>query len=334
MPPKSRIIGITSTVPIEVVYAAGCVPLDLNNRFIESRSPQELIEIAERAGLPSALCAWVKGLYGAILTSEVKTVIGVVQGDCTHLQAMLEALLPDGMEFIPFAYPYDKNRYQLRYEIEKLMERFGVQWDAVKQSKHRLDVVRAYAHEVDRQTWQKNAYSGQENLLALINCTDFKGNPEAYQRELEASLTQHAPREAGSELRLGLLGVPGVISDLYEFLESQGARVVYHEVARQFAMPDFSEDLLEQYTAYAYPYSLFGRIEDIKRETRLRHLDGYLHYVQAFCHHQIEDMTLRKHLDLPLLTVEGDRPGVLDGRTRTRLEAFLDVLKNRSTPGK
>jgi benzoyl-CoA reductase/2-hydroxyglutaryl-CoA dehydratase subunit BcrC/BadD/HgdB len=329
MPGEKVAIGITSTVPIEVVYASGNVPVDLNNRFISSDSPRSLIEAAERAGLPAATCSWVKGLYATILGSQVRTVIGVVQGDCTHLQAMLEALLPEGVEFVPFAYPFDRNRYQLRYEIEKLMERFGVQWDAVKQTKRRLDEVRAFAHEVDRLTWESDAFSGQENLQALLNCSDFKGDPDAFQRELETTLATHPPRQRPRELRLGLLGVPGVYSDLFTFLEEHGARVVYNEVARQFAMPDYSEDLLEQYTAYRYPYSVFGRIEDIKAETEKRRLDGYLHYVQAFCHHQIEDLTLRKRLDLPLLTIEGDRPGTLDGRTRTRLEAFLDVLKRR-----
>jgi benzoyl-CoA reductase/2-hydroxyglutaryl-CoA dehydratase subunit BcrC/BadD/HgdB len=331
MPGDKRAIGITSTIPVEVVFASGNVPVDLNNRFIASASPRSLVEAAERAGLPAATCAWVKGLYGTILGSEVRSVIGVVQGDCTHLQSMLEALMPEGVEFIPFAYPFDRNRYQLRYEIEKLMERFSVQWDEVKQAKHRLDEVRAFAHEVDRLTWETGAFSGEENLLALLNCSDFKGDPEAFQRELEGSLATHPSQARPQELRLGLLGVPGVFSDLFGFLEEHGARVVYNEVARQFAMPDYSEDLLEQYTAYRYPYSLFGRIEDIRAETQKRRLDGYLHYVQAFCHHQIEDLTLRKRLDLPLLTIEGDRPGELDGRTRTRIEAFLEVLKRRGS---
>ncbi len=326
----TQVIGITSTIPVEVIYAAGLVPADLNNRFITAPSPRSLVEAAERAGLPAATCAWVKGLHSVLSSSEIRTVVGVVQGDCTHLQAMLEVLMPEGVTFVPFAYPFDRNRFQLRYEIEKLMERFGVQWDAVKEAKGRLDEVRAFAHEVDRLTWETGAFGGADNLDALVNCSDFKGEPEAFGRDLERKIAAARPREGAPELRLGLLGVPGVVTDLFEVLELHGARVVFNEVARQFAMPEYSEDLLEQYTAYTYPYSVYGRIEDIRRETEKRRLDGYVHYVQAFCHHQIEDLTLRKHLGLPILTLEGDRPGPLDQRTRTRIEAFLDLLKGRA----
>ncbi len=325
---KSK-IGITSTVPVEVLYAAGLVPVDLNNLFIASKRPQALVEKAERYGLPANVCAWVKGLYSTIRESGIATVIGVVQGDCTHLQSMLEALLPENVKFIPFAFPFDKNRYVLRFEIEKLMEVFGVQWDEVREAKKRLDLIRALALELDRRTWMNNNLSGADNFSVLVNCTDFKGNPRAFQAELEVKLKQGGEPAPETDLRLGMLGVPGVFSDLYEFLEANGGRVVYHEVARQFAMPGYTEDVLDQYLAYTYPYSIVCRLADIREQTAVRRLDGYIHYVQSFCHHQIEDLTLRRHLELPIMTLEGDRPGPLDGRTRTRLEAFLDMLRRK-----
>lgn len=323
----SQALGITSTVPVEVIYAAGKMPVDLNNRFISSPDPGELVEDAEREGIPRNVCAWVKGLYTTIRQSGIQTIIGVVQGDCTHLQSMLEALLPNHGKFIPFSFPFDKNRYLLRLEIEKLMELFGVQWDEVKASKKQLDFIRTLAHELDRRTWQENTFTGKENFDVLVNCTDFKGEPQNYQQELEQYLIQTRPRLPQDDLRIGLLGVPPIFSNLFSFLEKHGARVVFNEIARQFAMPYYTEDLLEQYLSYTYPYSIFGRISDIAAQTKLRCLDGYIHFVQAFCHHQIEDMTFRKHLKLPILTLEGDRPGLLDARSRTRLEAFLEMLR-------
>ncbi|MDD4562517.1 MAG: 2-hydroxyacyl-CoA dehydratase, partial [Syntrophomonadaceae bacterium] len=41
---------------------------------------------------------------------------------------------------------------------------------------------------------------------------------------------------------------------------------------------------------------------------------------------QIEDLIFREKLDLPFLTLEGDRPGRVDARTRMRLEAFINML--------
>ena len=46
-------IGITTTIPVEIVYAAGCVPVDLNNSFITSDSAAALVAEAEYRGLPS-----------------------------------------------------------------------------------------------------------------------------------------------------------------------------------------------------------------------------------------------------------------------------------------
>jgi len=59
----------------------------------------------------------------------------------------------------------------------------------------------------------------------------------------------------------------------------------------------------------------------------LRELDGIIHYTQSFCFRGIEDIVIRKELNIPVLTLEGDRPGNLDARTRLRLEAFIDMLK-------
>jgi len=41
----------------------------------------------------------------------------------------------------------------------------------------------------------------------------------------------------------------------------------------------------------------------------------------------MQDLVLRDGLKLPMLTLEGDRVGPVDARTRLRLEAFIDVLR-------
>ena len=48
----ARTIGITTTVPIEVLMAAGYTPVDLNNVFIGNTERERLVNIAERAGFP------------------------------------------------------------------------------------------------------------------------------------------------------------------------------------------------------------------------------------------------------------------------------------------
>jgi benzoyl-CoA reductase/2-hydroxyglutaryl-CoA dehydratase subunit BcrC/BadD/HgdB len=94
-------------------------------------------------------------------------------------------------------------------------------------------------------------------------------------------------------------------------------------------MPGKTYEIVDQYLEYTYPYHIRFRLEDIKREIRRRRLDGIIHYVQAFCFRQIEDMIIRNELDLPVLTIEGNRPGRIDVRTKIRIEAFLDMLRAR-----
>ena len=58
-------IGFTSSFPVEVVYAAGYTPIDLNNIFVEGNST-EYIRKAELKGFPRTICAWIKGNFALI----------------------------------------------------------------------------------------------------------------------------------------------------------------------------------------------------------------------------------------------------------------------------
>jgi len=101
---------------------------------------------------------------------------------------------------------------------------------------------------------------------------------------------------------------------------------VFNEIQRQFSMPYLAPDIERQYLLFTYPYEVFFRLEDIRREALRRGLDGFIHYAQTFCFRQMEDKILRRCLQKPVLTLEGDRPEPLDARTQTRIEAFLEML--------
>jgi len=94
-------------------------------------------------------------------------------------------------------------------------------------------------------------------------------------------------------------------------------------------MPFATKDIIEQYLIYTYPYGVFGRIDDILPQLEMREIDGIIHYTQTFCFRQIEDLIFRNKINIPFLTLEGDRPGKLDARSRMRLEAFINMLKYR-----
>lgn len=323
-----RKIGITTTVPAEIIYAAGYIPVDMNNIFIRHPDPNDLVDRAELAGYPRNVCAWIKGIYSAVLEGNISTVIAVTQGDCSNTHALMETLEFAGVETIPFAFPFDRDRDLLKLQLEKLMERLGVDWPQVNRTKSVLDRVRSRVHLIDEMTWRDNKVSGGENHLFQVSCSDFEGDPEAFLEKTDQFIESLKERPCRSgEIRLGYIGVPPVMDDIYDYLEEHGARIVYNEVQRQFSMPFAVEDLTEQYRLYSYPYGIFYRLEDISREIERRRLDGVIHYAQSFCYRQIEDLIIRKKLKVPVLTLEGDRPNRLDARLKVRIESFIEMLQ-------
>ena len=87
-----RRVGFTSTIPLEVLIAAGAVPIDLNNVFITDPDSSTLIDAAELDGFPRNVCGWIKGIYGAVATSGITEMVAVTEGDCSYTKALMEVL--------------------------------------------------------------------------------------------------------------------------------------------------------------------------------------------------------------------------------------------------
>jgi benzoyl-CoA reductase/2-hydroxyglutaryl-CoA dehydratase subunit BcrC/BadD/HgdB len=327
-PPGTK-IGLTTTIPVEVVLAASLTPVDLNNLFVASPESLACVSEAEAAGFPRTLCAWIKGIYAALQGHpEIAAVIAACQGDCSNTQALGEILESEGIAVIHFKYPYPRNREQLAREINELMVRLHADSGAVAKVQERLNAVRQQLRRLDRLTWETGQVTGRENFLWLISSSDFASNLDAYERHLAAFLKEAEQRPcANGRVRLGFAGIPPIFTDLWDYLTELGAAVAFHEFPRQFSMPYESRDLVDQYLHYTYPYDIWGRLADLKEAVATRRLDGLVHYTQSFCFRQMFDQTLRDNLNIPILTIEGDRPTPLDSRTRMRLEAFVDVLR-------
>ena len=323
-------VGLTTTIPVEIIFAAGKIPVDLNNSFITSPESNTFLARAEAIGFPRNTCGWIKGLYGVTLEEGIQEVVAVTQGDCSNTHALMEVLQTAGVQIFPFAYPYDGDRDLLTLQIERMMEHFGVTQAQVRETKETLDRVRAKTHEIDRLTWEEGVVTGKENHLFLVSTSDMNGDWQAFEGEVNSFLSEiKGRRPMTDEVRLGYLGVPPIFTDLYDCIEEFGGRVVFNEIQRQFSMPFATDDIVEQYLQYTYPYSIFARLDDIKREVQTRRIAGLIHYVQSFCFRQLQDIIVRQEVKIPILTIEGDRPAPVDARTRLRLESFMEMLKYR-----
>jgi benzoyl-CoA reductase/2-hydroxyglutaryl-CoA dehydratase subunit BcrC/BadD/HgdB len=337
-------IGITTTVPTEVLLAAGYQPVDLNNILVADPDPNRLITIAERAGFPLNCCAWIKGLYGACLDMGLEDVLCVTGGDCSNTIMLMETLRLKGINAIPFAYPDRPDPGLMQAALQAFADELGTTLTAAARMRGELQPARDLAMKLDELTWKENKASGGENHLWLVTASDFNGDYHQYAEDVAALIDECARRQPypPDELRLGYLGVPAVYAgELYPFIEKCGGRVVFNEFQRQFAMPachssegaadrpEPGASLAEQYTRYTYPYSIQERIKDIRTEIKRRRIDGIIHYVQAFCHRGIGDIVFRDAFELPILTLEGNDDFWLNNHLKTRIEAFLDMLRRR-----
>jgi benzoyl-CoA reductase/2-hydroxyglutaryl-CoA dehydratase subunit BcrC/BadD/HgdB len=323
-------MGITTTVPIEVLLAAGYQPVDLNNILVDDPNPTSLITIAERAGFPLNCCSWIKGIYGVCLDKGIEDVLCVTSGDCSNTIMLMETLKLKGLNAIPFAYPDRPDIRLMRNALEKLAAALGTTLKAAEKVRQELQPARGLALKLDDLTWKQNQVSGKENHQWLVSASDFNSDFHKYQQDLQTLLDTCANRQPypGGETRLAYIGVPPIYAaELYSYIEKHGARVVFNEVQRQFAMPEPGESLAGQYTNYTYPYSIHERIKDIKTELQKRRIDGVIHYVQAFCHRGIGDIVFRDAIDLPVLTLEGNADFFLNNHVKTRIEAFLDMIQ-------
>ncbi len=327
---KKETVAFTSTIPVEIILASGQTPIDLNNVFISSQEKEFFLTQAEEAGLPRTLCSWIKGIYIAALKNNIKKIIGVLEGDCSNTHALLDLWRERGIEVISFSYPADRNRELLNYQIEKLKKNFNVNQEELQKTHQKLNSLRKLADKIDYLTWKENLISGWENHYFLISTSDFFSSPEVYKKKAQEIIYKAQRRKPfPQKIRLAYIGVPPIFPEIYDFLEKHGARVVFNEVQRQFSMPKNRHNLVEQYLAYTFPYDIFARLKDIQGEIKKRGVHGVINYVQSFCYRSLYEPLIKRSIDVPVLTIEGDLPGELDFRTQLRLKSFVEMLKEK-----
>jgi benzoyl-CoA reductase/2-hydroxyglutaryl-CoA dehydratase subunit BcrC/BadD/HgdB len=322
-----RRLGLTTTVPHELIVAAGAVPVDLNNVFHSHPERAAFLELAEAEGFPAGVCAWIKGLYAAVRRGLVDAVVTVMNGDCANTRALAEVLRHRGVATIPFAFPAEREPAAVERALADFAARLGVTLRAGEEVRRAWRPIRRRLRELDALAWEAGRLSARELHTWLVSSSDFNGDPDRFDRELRAFVREAERRPARpARFRLAVLGVPPIFDDLWETVEARGAQLVFDEIPRQFAMPHECEDLVEQFCRYTYPYDLPHRLEDLQAEVARRRVGGALHYLQAFCHRQIEHIVIKEKLPVPVLPLEGDRPGPVAAQSLTRLDAFLEML--------
>ncbi len=326
-----KLVGISSTVPIEVIYSGGFVALDLNNIFISSPSPLELLKKSTEFA-PRAVCSWTRGVLAAAVFLKLKNAVIVTEGDCAHTIPITDILSYRDINVFSFEYPLNHDLKRLKNEIDRFIEYYKTDICSCEKIKEEFDRCRAVLKKIDELTYRELKVSGFENHLNLVSASDFNCDPVLFYKNAREFLDEAEKRPSKSvSLRIGHAGIPPIFSDYYNYISSLGSEVIFNETQRQFSMIDgIGRDLYGAYHNYTYPYSFQNRLKDIKKAISERELDCLIHYVQSFCFHQIEDRMLKNELgDFPLLTIEGDYPAPLNENDRLKIESFISSVERK-----
>ncbi|HNY11341.1 MAG TPA: 2-hydroxyacyl-CoA dehydratase, partial [Candidatus Wallbacteria bacterium] len=327
------ITGISSTLPIEVLYAAGRTVVDLNNIFITSKDSATISKSSDY--VPRTVCSWTRGILESAIALKLPECVIVTEGDCAHTIPIMEVLEANGVKSVPFEFPIGHEKKKLKAEIARLMNCYGVSAEECLAVKEKFDITRKLLNEIDELTYKDLKVNGFENHLYLISASDFLSDPDKFHKNVEFFLREARSRHPKNlSIKVGYAGIPTIFTDLHDFIDGLGSGVVYNETARQFSLiPGVGMDLVDAYHQYTYPYTFSERLRDIKKAVKERELDCIIHYVQSFCFHQIEDRILKDELgDFPVLTLEGDHPSPLGGSEKLKIESFLSSVEKRKRP--
>ncbi len=185
-----RKIGITSTIPSEILFAAGAVPVDLNNLFMTDQDPMRFLRRAKMEGFPDTTCSWICGLYGVAMERGIDAVVTVIGGDCSESLALMEVLTLKGVEVIPFAYPHSPDPALLEGEMRRLASRLGTTLEAAEERKKEMDAIRSRLHYLDELLWRDHKATGEEVQLFQLSSSDFEGDIAAFSRRLEEKIAE------------------------------------------------------------------------------------------------------------------------------------------------
>ncbi|MGI6395161.1 MAG: 2-hydroxyacyl-CoA dehydratase family protein [bacterium] len=333
--------AFTTSVPVEIVLAAGYRPFDLNNIFVGDNKAFSFVEQAEIEGFAGSSCAWIKGLYsvatGGFLDPLRDIFIAVTEGDCSNARVLEQIIsMKTGMKTFIFNYPHDRSVDKISFELDRFAKFMGTTLDKSEKVRLSLLELRKKLKYIDELSYKfPGLVKGVDNHLFLVSSSDFNGDPIQFEKALDAFIERLEEKKRSykpvKKKKIAYLGVPPIVPMIYDFIEEKGGTVVYNEIQREFAMVDECDSLAAQYTNYSYPYSAGYRFKKAVAEVKKRDIDGIIHYVQSFCHRQLEDIILKKiitgaNLNVPVITLEFDKPSKIDARMATRIEAFLETI--------
>ena len=352
-----KVVGMfCSFVPVELVFAAGLIPVGLCS-FSDESIP------AAEAHLPKNLCPLIKASYGFALTDTCPyfyfSDLVVGETTCDGKKKMFELL----NEFKPtyvMQLPHRRDQAALEFwkgQIiafkEKLEQHFGITIteesirEAIRLKNRERNVMREYLELGKLDPAPMSGYEMGTRIDAgsfSFSLADRCRVVEERIAEVKANWEANLKGKPSNKPRLLVTGCPnaGVREKIIKAVEEMGASIVAFDTCSGLrdkiemvdeSNPDVYEALATKYLnincSVMSPNS--GRTEFVSQMIDEYHVDGVIEIVLQSCHtYDVEAFFIKRMVTeekgLPYLNIETDYSRSDKGQINTRLEAFLETI--------
>ncbi|MGM9662441.1 MAG: double-cubane-cluster-containing anaerobic reductase [Oscillospiraceae bacterium] len=352
----ARVVGLfCSFVPVELVYAAGALPVGLC-AFTDEPIP------AAEANLPRNLCPLIKASYGFALTDTCPyfyfSDLVVGETTCDGKKKMFE-LLNELKDTYVMQLPHSRDAVSLAFwknQIialkEKLESFYGITITeddiraAIRKKNHEREVMRRYLELGMLDPAPMSGYEMGTRLDAGSFSFDLDQRCAVVEKrtaEIQADWEANYKGKPSTRPRLIVTGCPnaGVREKVILAVEELGADVVAFDTCSGVRdkvelvdenNPDVYEALAIKYlnTNCSVMSPNDGRREYLSQMIDNYHADGVIEIVLQSCHtYDVEAYFIKRMVEekgIAYLNIETDYSQADKGQINTRLAAFLETI--------
>ena len=343
---KQKVFGWFCTyTPIELIHAAGFLPVRIYGGTIRVEQAGSLV--------PNFVCPYMRTSLERALRGEYKYLSGVVQGytcdaPCGMMSIWEENTGPGLFHTVPLPYNSDHDaRTFYRHTLNELVDKLaGVGGKVTPASLGRsLDLYagirKKLLHLHDLRLKGISVRSARDFYTVLE--AGFCLPPKEYLAHLDRLTAALGNQQAIEENGIPVLVSGAIVEQLWIFdlLEAAGGRVVADDLCNgyRYSQPadgagaDPMERLIDRYIR-RFPCPSRSTIQD--RVPRVRELvkesgaRGVIFLFQKFCTPHLADYPALaaelKNDGIPVLSVEMDESGNIEGQLKTRFGAFFEMI--------
>ena len=346
----AKVVGMfCSFVPIELVYAAGALPVGLC-AFTDEPIP------AAEANLPRNLCPLIKASYGFALTDTCPyfyfSDLVVGETTCDGKKKMFE-LLNEIKETYVMQLPHSRDAAALEFWKGQLEEKFGVTIteedirQAIRRKNRERKVMKAYLELGKLEPAPMSGYEMGTRIDAGMFSFNLDQRCDIIEKRTAEVIAEWEATRKGTPSnrpRLLVTGCPnaGVREKIIRAVEEMGADIVAFDTCNGIRdkVELVDESNPDVYEALAIKYLNINcsvmspnqsRMDYIRQMVKEYNIDGVIEIVLQSCHtYDVEAYYVKKlvveELDKAYLNIETDYSQSDKGQLSTRLAAFLETI--------